>query len=138
MAESLTDETIVLTLSNPTNASLGRTEATVHIFDDDISRVSYNEYVAVFNATTATFKVEEGIKNDPYWEIVELATPFEFTVTDWLTKMKKVYNEGTDFESTEIRDIGAWSSDTETYYRIFQHPCRTLQAARRVLVFCLK
>jgi len=129
VAESLTDETIVLTLSNPTNASLGRNEATVHIFDDDISRVSYNEYVAVFDAETATFTVEEGIKNDPYWEIVELATPFEFTVTDWLTKMKKVYNEGTEWEDTEIRDIGAWSSDTETYYRIFpssmQNPTST-------------
>jgi hypothetical protein len=129
VAESLTDETIVLTLSNPTNAVLGRTEAAVHIYDDDISRVSYNEYVAVFNAETATFKVEEGIKNDPYWEIVELATPFEFTVTDWLTKMKKVYNEGTEWEDTDIRDIGAWSSDTETYYRIFpssmQNPTST-------------
>jgi hypothetical protein len=43
--------------------------------------------------------------------------------------MKKVYNEGTDFESTDIRDIGAWSSDTETYYRIFptsmQNPTST-------------
>ena len=131
VAESLTDETIVLTLSNPTNASLGRTEATVHIFDDDISRVSYNEYVAVFNATTATFTVEEGIKNDPYWEIVELATPFEFTVTDWLTKMKKVYNEGTEWESTDIRDIGGWSSDTETYYRIFQSSMQNPTSAEK-------
>ena len=129
VAESLTDETIVLTLSNPTNASLGRTEATVHIFDDDISRVSYDEYVAVFNAETATFTVEEGVKHQPRWEIVELATPFEFTVTDWLTKMKKVYNEGTEWEDTDIKDIGAWSSDTETYYRIFpssmQNPTST-------------
>ena len=131
VAESLTDETIVLTLSNPTNASLGRTEATVHIFDDDISRVSYDEYVAVFNATTATFTVEEGVKHDPYWELVELATPFEFTVTDWLTKMKKVYNEGTDFESTDIRDIGGWSSDTETYYRIFQSSMQNPTSAEK-------
>ena len=119
VAESLTDETIVLTLSNPTNASLGRTSTTVHIYDDDINRVSYEEYVAIFDAKTGTFTVEEGVKHDPYWELVELDTTFSFTLTDWLTKMKKVWNEGTEWEQTEIRDIGAWSSDTETYYRIF-------------------
>ncbi len=129
VAESLDDEMLTLTLSNPVNASLGRTSTTVHIFDDDINRTAYNEYVAVFDAESATFVVEEGIKNDGYWQIVELATPFQFTVSDWLTKMKKTWNEGTEWERTEIRDIGAWSSDTETYYRIFpsamQNPTST-------------
>ena len=119
IAESLADETIVLTLSNATNATLGRTSTTVHIFDNDINRESFQEYIAVFNAETQTFTVEEAIRQYPYWELVTLDTPFAFTVTDWLTKMSKTYNEGTDWESTETRDIGAWSSDTETYYRIF-------------------
>jgi hypothetical protein len=100
---------------------LGRDFSTaVHIFDDDINRVStFDEYIAVFNAETSTFRVEEGVKHQPFWEIIELATPFEFTINDWLTKMKKTHNVGTEWERTEIRDVGAWSSDTETYYRIF-------------------
>ena len=117
LVESIDDETIVLTFSNATNASLGRTSSTISIYDIDMNRTVYDEYAGAFDATTQLFTISEGITHNPY-AVNELAKPITFTPAEWMSKMRKVWNEGTEWERVEIREMGVWSHDTQTYYRI--------------------
>jgi len=126
VAEGLTDEIIKIDLTNPTNAVLGRTSASVFIFDNDTNRVVYDDYSGTFDAETATFTVTEGLKFSPSYSKTTLPAPIKFTLTDWLTHMKKTYDAGTEWERTEYREMNVWSRDTDSSYTIkknsFENP----------------
>ena len=133
VAEGLDDEKIILTLSNPSaGIVLGRTNPTAYIYDDDTNRVVYDDYAGSFNAETATFTVTDGMKFYPSYEKVTLPAPITFTVTDWLTNMKKIYNAGSDYEETRFRELNVWSPDTNSSYSItknsFENPTSGTQA----------
>jgi len=119
VAETPINEKITLSLSNPANAVLGRTDVTVQIFDDDVNRTVYDEYIGSYDAATKIFTVTDGVTCcESGYNLTTLDTPITFTTADWLSKMKKVWQAGTEYERTEIRELGVWSPDTETYYRI--------------------
>ena len=127
VAEGLTDEVITIDLTNPSsNVVLGRTSASVFIYDNDTNRVVYDDYSGTFDAETATFTVTEGLKFSPNYSKTTLPAPISFTLTDWLTHMKKTYDAGTEWERTEYREMNVWSPDTDSSYTIgknsFENP----------------
>ena len=127
VAEGLTDETIIIDLSNPSSGTvLGRSSATVFIFDNDTNRVVYDDYSGTYSADNETFTVTEGLKFSPTYSKTTLPAPITFTLTDWLTHMKKTYDAGTEWERTEYREMNVWSPDTNSSYTIgrkaFENP----------------
>ena len=131
VAEGLTDEVIILDLTNPTNAVLGRTSATVYIYDNDTNRVVYDDYSGTFDAATGTFTVTEGLKFTPTYSKSVLPAPISFTLTDWLTHMQKTYDPGEEWERTEYKELNIWSPDTNSSYTIgkkaFENPTSSTQ-----------
>lgn len=119
LVEGLSDETIVLTLTNPsTNAVMGRTNAVAYIYDNDTNRVVYEDYTGNYNAATETFSVTHGMIFNPSYTKTQLPAPITFTLTDWLTNMQKVQGEGEEWEYIDYRDLNVWSPDTNSSYRI--------------------
>ena len=118
LVEGSADEKLILTLSNPTNAVLGRSSAVAYIYDDDTNRIVYEDYVGTFSAETQTFTVTDGLLFNPNYTKTALPKPITFTTADWLTNMKKTYNVGTDYEQSYWRDLYVWSQDTGQNYRI--------------------
>ena len=78
----------------------------------------YDEYEGSFDAQTQTFTFTEGVSFSPFYEKEALATPFSFTVAEWLAKMKKVIGAGEDWEFTEYRTLFVFSHDTDQSYTI--------------------
>jgi len=111
-------EKLILTLSNPTNAVLGRSSAAIYITDDDTNTVAYDEYEGSYNANTETFSFTKGLVFEPSFSATTLPAPITFTNTDWVATMKKTLNAGTEYEENEIRDLGVWSNDTQQFYNI--------------------
>jgi hypothetical protein len=126
VAEGLTDEVIILDLTNPTNAVLGRTSSKVYIYDNDTNRIVYDDYSGTYDSETQTFTVTEGLKFNPTYSKTTLPAPIKFTNTDWLTHMQKTYDPGEEWERTEYKELNVWSSDTDSSYTIkknsFQNP----------------
>lgn len=125
-AEGVIDETIKLTLSNPSSGiKLGREEAIAYIYDNDANRTAYEDYIGTYNAANETFTVTTGLKFDPSYEETDLTSPFTFTATDWLQNMKKTQQYGDELY-TEYRELNTWSSDTNSNYTIgknsFENP----------------
>ena len=118
IAEGQDDEKIILTLSNPSNALLGRGEAIAYIYDDDANRVIYEDYYGVFDAETQTFKITEGVKYNPRYERTDLPAPISFTASEWVTNMQKTWGIGEEWEYTEYRDLNIYSDDTNQDYTV--------------------
>ena len=84
LVEGLSDETIVLTLTNPsTNAVMGRTNAVAYIYDNDTNRVVYEDYTGNYNAASETFSVTHGMIFNPSYTKTQLPAPITFTLTDF-------------------------------------------------------
>ena len=111
-------EKVILTLSNPVNATLGRSSAVIHITDDDTNTVAYDEYEGSYNSSTGIFSFTKGLVFEPNFSATTLPAPITFTRSEWLAKMKKVRDEGTEYEFTEKRELGVWSNDTQQFYNI--------------------
>ena len=126
LVEGQTDEKLILTLSNPTNAVLARSDVVAYIYDDDTNRIVYDDYAGSFSAETGTFTITDGLKYNPSYEKTTLPAPITFTLTEWLTNMQKTYGAGEDWEFTEYRDLGVYSQDTNSQYQItknsFENP----------------
>ena len=126
LVEGQTDEKLILSLSNPTNAVLARTDVVAYIYDDDTNRVVYDDYAGTFSAETGTFTITDGLIYNPSYEKTTLPAPITFTLTEWLTNMQKTYGVGEDWEFTEYRDLGVYSQDTNSQYQItkssFENP----------------
>ena len=131
--DSLAEESekLTITLSNlasepSDNVVLTRSSASAILVDDDSNTVVFNEYEGSFNAETQTFTFDTGLTFEPNFVQTTLTSPVTFTVNDWLTKMKKTYDAGTEYEFTEYRELGVWSNDTQQYYNIqknsFENP----------------
>ena len=120
LVEGTQDEKIILTLTNPANAVLGRANAIAYIFDDDTNRVVYDDYVGSFSAETSTFTITDGLKFNPSYSKTELPEPITFTTAQWLANMKKVQGAGEEWEYTEYRDLNVWSQDTNSSYTIIK------------------
>jgi|TARA_B110000881_G_scaffold183243_1_gene170375 hypothetical protein len=119
VAEGVTDETIVLSLSNASsNIVLGRTNPTAYIYDDDTNRVVYEDYVGSYSATSKTFSVTHGLLFDPNYSKTKLPAPITFTLTEWLANMFKTHNVGTEWEEQHYRDLNVYSQDTNKSYTI--------------------
>ena len=118
IAEGQDDEKIILTLSNPVNAVLGRSNATAFIYDDDTNRVVYDDYYGTFDAETSTFTVSEGLIYNPNYRRENLPAPITFTTSDWVEHMSKTWDEGTEYENTFWRELGLYSDDTNQDYNI--------------------
>jgi hypothetical protein len=118
LAEGQDDETIILSLSNPVNAVLGRSSATLYIYDPDTNRVVYDDYYGSFDADTSTFTITEGLKYNPNYVREDLPAPITFTATDWTTHMKKVWNEGEEYERTDYRNLDLYSDELQQDYTI--------------------
>ena len=119
VAES--QEKIIIDFSNlstsESNVVLARNQANIIITDDDSSTEAFDEYLCKYTSSNTTFTCDKGVKFDPYYERKDVA-PIVFTTSDWVTKMKKVYEAGTQWEETEIKEMGVWSNDTNQYYVI--------------------
>ena len=76
------------------------------------------EYEGSYDKDTATWTFTKKITWNPSWEETTLGTPITFTNAQWLTNMKKVYDEGEAWEWTDNRSIWAWSPDTGQGYDI--------------------
>ena len=118
IAEGQTDEKIILSLSNPTNAVLGRSTATTYIYDQDTNRVVYEDYYGSYDAASNTFSITEGLKYNPDYVREDLPAPITFTTTEWITHMKKIWGEGEDWEFTDYRELNVYSDDTHQDYTI--------------------
>jgi len=123
LAEGITDETLILTISNvSSNVVLGRsTSPTAYIYDDDTNRVVYEDYIGSYNAQTETFTVTDGLLFSPSYSKTQLPAPITFTATQYEAVMKKVYNQGTDWEDVDFRDLRVYSQDTNSSYVISQN-----------------
>ena len=118
ISEGNADETIILTLSNASNATLGRSSATAYIYDDDQNRVVYEDYVGSYSADTKTFTVTDGLSFASGYEKTKLPAPITFTTDEYLAAMKKVYGIGEEWEFTEYRDLNVYSQDTNQSYTL--------------------
>ena len=117
-AEGQIDEKIVLTLSNPTNAVLGRASAVAYIYDNDANRIIYNDYYGSFDSETQTFTITEGLSYEPEYLREDLPAPIVFTTTEWINSMVKVWGLGEEWEFSEYRDLNGYSDDTNQDYTI--------------------
>ena len=117
-SEGNVDETIILTLSNASNATLGRTSATAYIYDNDQNRVVYEDYIGSYSAATNTFTVTDGLSFASGYSKTKLPAPISFTTAEYLAAMVKVYGEGEEWEFTEYRDLNVYSQDTNQSYSI--------------------
>ena len=79
---------------------------------------TYNEYEGSFDAATQTFTFTDGIKFFPNYAKETLTTPITFTVSDWLSNMKKVVGAGEEWEFTEYANMFVYSHDTQQGYSI--------------------
>jgi len=79
---------------------------------------TYNEYEGSFDAATQTFTFTDGIKFFPNYGKETLTTPITFTVSDWLSNMKKVVGAGEEWEFTEYANMFVYSHDTQQGYSI--------------------
>ena len=79
---------------------------------------TYNEYEGSFDAATQTFTFTDGIKFFPNYARETLTTPITFTVSDWLSNMKKVVGAGEEWEFTEYANMFVYSHDTQQGYSI--------------------
>ena len=131
IAEGQDDEKIILTLSNPSNALLGRGEAIAYIYDDDANRVIYEDYYGVFDAETQTFKITEGVKYNPRYERSDLPAPITFTTSEWVTNMQKTWGIGEEWEYTEYRDLNIYSDDTNQDYTVTKEAMELPTSATR-------
>lgn len=111
IAEGQTDEKLTLVLSDPVNAVLGRESVDAFIYDIDTNRVIYEDYYGTFDAASSTFIITEGLIYNPNYERLDLPAPITFTTSDWLTHMVKVYNEGTDWEHIDKREMHLYSDE---------------------------
>jgi hypothetical protein len=118
LAEGQNDESIIITLSNPSNAELGRTSASLYIYDPDTNRVIYEDYYGSFDAETLTFTISEGIKYNPRYVREDLPAPITFTASDWTSNMLKVIDEGQEWERTEYRDLNLYSNELAADFTI--------------------
>ena len=118
LAEGQNDEKITIVLSNPVNAVLGRTSADIFIYDPDTNRVVYDDYYGVFDATTSTFTILEGITHQPTYQRLDLPAPITFTTTDWVNNMYKVWGEGEEWEHIDKRELNIYSDELQQDYRI--------------------
>jgi hypothetical protein len=118
IAEGQDDEKILITLTNPNNALLGRSEAIGYIYDDDANRVIYEDYYGVFDAETQTFKITEGVKYNPRYERTDLPAPITFTTSEWITNMQKTWGVGEEWEYTDYRELNIYSDDTNQDYTV--------------------
>ena len=105
IAEGQDDEILTISLSNATNAVLGRTSANLYIYDPDTNRVIYDDYYGSFDAETLTFTISEGIKYNPRYEREDLPAPISFTASEWTTNMIKIIDEGQGFKEKDTSKI---------------------------------
>ena len=119
VVEGITDETIILSLTNvSSNVVLGRTNPTAYIYDDDTNRVVYEDYVGTYSAATSTFSVTHGLLFNPNYSKTKLPAPITFTPAEWLANMFKTHNVGTEWEEKDYRDLNVYSQDTNQSYTI--------------------
>ena len=118
IAEGQDDEILTISLSNATNAVLGRTSANLYIYDPDTNRVIYDDYYGSFDAETLTFTISEGIKYNPRYEREDLPAPISFTASEWTTNMIKIIDEGQEWERTEYRDLNLYSDELAADFTI--------------------
>ena len=79
---------------------------------------TYDEYEGTFRAATQTFSFTEGVTFYPNYSKETLSTPISFSVSDWLSKMKKIIGQGEDWEFTEFANMHVYSHDTQQGYSI--------------------
>ena len=118
LAEGQSDEKLTITLSNPSNAVLGRTSANLYIYDPDTNRVIYEDYYGSFDAETSTFTISEGIKYNPSYVREDLPAPITFTTADWTANMLKVFGEGDEWERTERRELNLYANEMRADFTI--------------------
>jgi len=118
LAEGQVDEILTISLSNATNAVLGRTSANMYIYDPDTNRVIYEDYYGSFDAETLTFTISEGIKYQPRYERVDLPVPISFTASEWTANMIKIIDQGAEWERTEYRDLNLYSDELAADFTI--------------------
>jgi len=118
LAEGQTDEKLIISLSNPTNAVLGRDSANIYIYDPDTNRVIYQDYYGSFDAENLTFTISEGIKYSPRYVREDLPAPITFTASDWTSSMVKIIDEGQEWERTEYRDLNLYSDELGSDFTI--------------------
>lgn len=133
IAEGQDDEKIIITLSNPTNAILGRTTAIAYIYDRDTNRVVYDDYYGTYDAETLTFTITEGLKYNPNYVREDLPAPITFTTAEWVANMYKTWGAGEDWEFTDYRELNTYSDDTNQDYTIskeaMENPTSSTSAA---------
>ena len=118
LAEGQADEKLTITLSNPTNAVLGRDSANLYIYDPDTNRVIYHDYYGSFDAETLTFTISEGIKYSPQYVRDDLPAPITFTAADWTANMLKIVDEGQEWERSEYRELNLYSDELGSDFTI--------------------
>lgn len=118
IAEGQTDEKVILTFTNPSNAVLGRSSANLYIYDPDTNRVIYEDYYGYFDAESSTFTITEGLKYNPTYVREDLPAPITFTTTDWTTHMFQIWGEGEDYEHIDKRDLNLYSDELQSDYTI--------------------
>jgi hypothetical protein len=111
---SLSGITLGVNMSNDTYWSTELANVDPALADNS----EYEEYEGSFDAETQTFTFTEGVTFYPFYDKETLATPFSFTVADWLTNMKKVVGAGEDWEFTEYATLHVYSHDTQQGYAI--------------------
>ena len=85
---------------------------------------AYGEYEGVFDKDGASdgsgsFTFTKGIKFEPEYVEETLSSPVSFSIAQWQAKMVKAYgNVGDDWYSTEVKQMGVWSTDTNQWYEI--------------------
>ena len=100
---------------------LGRSSATLYIYDPDTNRVIYDDYYGTFDAETSTFTITEGLKYNPRYEREDLPAPITFTTLIGLTHMYKVWDEGEEWEHIDKRDL---TFTQMNYNKIIQLPMK--------------
>jgi hypothetical protein len=131
LAEGQTDENIIIILSNPTNAVLGRTSASLYIYDPDTNRVIYDDYYGSFDAETLTFTISEGLKYSPQFVREDLPAPIIFTTSDWTTNMVRVIDPGAEWERTEYRDLNLYSDELGSDFTISHEAMKNPNSATK-------
>ena len=79
---------------------------------------NYEEYKGSYDADTSTFTFTQGVSFSMGFQEEYLDTPLSFTAAEWLSTMVEVWDAGTDYVSTFVRNLGVWSRDTNQWYDI--------------------
>ena len=79
---------------------------------------NYEEYQGSYDADTSTFTFTQGVSFSMGFQEEYLDTPISFTAAEWLSTMVEVWDAGTEYESSFVRNLGVWSRDTNQWYDI--------------------